>query len=125
MERQPHGIGPTGWNGLGLFPCELCWYQRILMYPIPAILGIALWRRDERVGLYVLPLAFLGLAVASYHVALQANPALEAGQCFVGSCSVVDRTFFGLTIPKLSFLAFLLTAALSAWSLRGAGSKAS
>lgn len=125
MERQPHGIGPTGWDGLGLFPCELCWYQRILMYPIPAILGIALWRRDERVGLYVLPLAFLGLAVASYHVALQANPALEAGQCFVGSCSVVDRTFFGLTIPKLSFLAFLLTAALSAWSLRGAGSKAS
>lgn len=118
------GIGPTGWIGWGLFPCELCWYQRILMYPLPVILGIGLARRDERVGVYVLPLALLGGLVATYHVLLQGNPSLEAGQCFVGSCTVVDKTFFALTIPKLSLIAFALTALFAGASLGRAKSEA-
>lgn len=28
-------------EGLGFYPCELCWYQRIFMYPLVIILGIA------------------------------------------------------------------------------------
>lgn len=119
------GIGPTGWSGFGLFPCELCWYQRILMYPLPILLGVGLARRDPAVGWYALPLAIAGILVASYHVVLQAAPSLETGQCLVGSCTFVDRTFFGLTIPKLSLIAFTLVAALSAWSLARAKSKAS
>ena len=27
-------------------PCTLCWYQRIAMYPLVPLLGIAAWRRD-------------------------------------------------------------------------------
>ena len=27
-------------------PCELCWYQRILMYPMVVILGIATFKND-------------------------------------------------------------------------------
>ncbi len=30
-------------------PCELCWYQRILMYPLVLILGIATFQGDTRV----------------------------------------------------------------------------
>lgn len=105
------GIGPTGWRGQGLFPCELCWYQRILMYPLPVVLGIALWRRDVRAALYVLPLATLGFLVASYHVLLQANPALEPQQCYVGSCTAIERIFLGFTVPQLSLAAFALVAA--------------
>lgn len=26
---------------LGLVPCELCWYQRILMHPLVVVIGIA------------------------------------------------------------------------------------
>jgi disulfide bond formation protein DsbB len=28
-------------------PCRLCWYQRIAMYPLVPILGIAAARRDR------------------------------------------------------------------------------
>src|SRR6476646_218239 len=39
-------------------PCRLCWFQRIGMYPLAAILLMAAIRRDTRGGaLYSLPLA--------------------------------------------------------------------
>lgn len=111
------GVGPLGWRGLGLFPCELCWYQRILMYPLPLLVGVGLLRRDERLGLYVLPLAGAGVLVAAYHVVLQLRPEVEAGACFVGSCTAVDWRFLGLlTVPQLSLLAFALVVVLGAWA---------
>ena len=33
-------------NVLGYTPCELCWFQRIFMYPQAILLGIAAWRKD-------------------------------------------------------------------------------
>lgn len=109
------GIGPLGWRGMGLFPCELCWYQRILMYPLPVLIGVGLWQRIPQLPLLVLPLAMLGVGVAGYHTALQLDPGLEAGQCFVGSCASVDWVFLGtFTIPQLSLLAFLLVTVLVA-----------
>ena len=27
----------------GFVPCEFCWYQRILMYPLVVVLGVAVW----------------------------------------------------------------------------------
>ena len=33
----------------GFVPCELCWYQRILMYPLVIVLGVAALRRDRTV----------------------------------------------------------------------------
>jgi disulfide bond formation protein DsbB len=112
------GIGPTGWRGLGLFPCELCWYQRVLMYPLPVLLGVALLRKDDRAALYALPLAVPGFLVAAYHVLIQSRPSLETSRCFVGSCTSVDWRFMdALTIPQLSLLAFALVIALGAGSL--------
>src|SRR3989344_5301181 len=52
---------------LKLPPCVLCWYQRIFMYPIAFISGIALYRKGKSWAWYVLPLALIGLAVAIYH----------------------------------------------------------
>lgn len=45
---------------LGWLPCVLCWYQRILMYPLAIIIAIGLLRRDDRLHLYVLPFSLLG-----------------------------------------------------------------
>ena len=39
----------------GFPPCEYCWYQRIAMYPLVVILGIAMVRRDYGIRRYVLP----------------------------------------------------------------------
>lgn len=55
-------------------PCELCWFQRIFMYPLPIVLGIASVRRDLDVRRYVVPLAAVGLAISVYHYQLQLFP---------------------------------------------------
>ncbi len=52
---------------LGWIPCELCWYQRILMYPLTAILTVGILRGDRKVYLYALPFALLGIGVSLYH----------------------------------------------------------
>lgn len=91
--------------GLGLIPCELCWYQRILMYPLVVVLGVALLEGRETVYHTATPLATVGAAIAAYHSYIQINPG--ASSCTVG-CSAVQYEVFGLTIPNLSLLAFVL-----------------
>ena len=90
---------------LGLIPCELCWYQRILMYPLVIVVGVA--ALEKRVGAYrtALPLSITGVAVAAYHSYLQV--AVEPTTCTVGGCGTVQYQVLGLTIPNLSLLAFV------------------
>lgn len=95
-------------EGLGLVPCELCWYQRILMYPLVVVLGVAAYERRQRVYLTALPLAVLGGLVAAYHSWLQV--AGTPGTCSVGGCVTVQYRVLGLTIPNLALLAFVLIA---------------
>lgn len=94
--------------GVGLFPCELCWYQRILMYPLVVILGVAAY--ENRISVYrtVLPLAVLGGGIAAYHSYLQLSPATSCG--FSGGCGSIQWQIkeVGLTIPNLSLIAFVL-----------------
>lgn len=52
-------------------PCTLCWYQRILMYPLVLLLGTAIIRKDYRIGIYSLTLAIIGACIAAYHYSLQ------------------------------------------------------
>ena len=101
--------------GLGLVPCTLCWYQRILMYPLVVVGGVAVVEGRGRVWRTVLPLSVGGVAVAAYHVYLQIHPA-AAGSCGIGeSCAAVQYPMAGglLTIPRLSLAAFLTITALA------------
>jgi disulfide bond formation protein DsbB len=105
--------------GLGLIPCELCWYQRILMYPLVVVLGVATLDGNERVWRTALPLSTFGTVVAAYHSYLQVNPDI-GGVCGVGGgCAAVLYPMAGglLTIPRLSLVAFLLVTAglLALW----------
>ena len=97
--------------GLGLVPCELCWYQRILMYPLVVVFGVALVER--RLGVYrtVLPLSTLGTVLAAYHSWLQLS---AGGRCSFGGCAAVQLRVVGLTIPNLSLVAFVLVTAAAA-----------
>ncbi len=95
-------------------PCTLCWYQRILMYPLVVVLGVAAWNRDAGVVRYTLPLTILGALVAGYHVLDQKIPGFGvAGACRSGvPCDVAYIDWFGfVTIPVLSLTAFLLVSA--------------
>ena len=47
-------------------PCILCWYQRVMMYPLVVILGIAALKGDHSVRRYVLALAVIGWGTALF-----------------------------------------------------------
>lgn len=95
-------------------PCRLCWYQRIAMYPLVVILGIAAVRRDPEIGVYAKALAAIGAVISTYHVALEWIPALDTGACGSGpSCSVIWFREFGVvSLPTLALAAFLLIITL-------------
>lgn len=101
---------------LGQMPCTLCWYQRIAMFPLVPILGMALWTEDPRGRLYALPLALAGLALAGWHSALYAGLIPEpVTPCTVNGPSCTDRagqSILGLPIPYLSLGAFAAIALL-------------
>lgn len=94
---------------MGFIPCTLCWYQRILMYPLVIFLGIAFYRNDRDIYKYILPISVIGMLVSSYHYALQKIPSMhEFSVCTSGvPCSGQYINWFGfVTIPFLALIAF-------------------
>ena len=103
-------------------PCRLCWYQRIAMYPLVVILGIAALRRDPRVRRYAMPLAVIGALIATYHYALEWLPSLDTGACSATTpCTIVWFRELGfISLPYLALSAFLLILTLL-WLADGSG----
>ncbi|MBT9466673.1 MAG: disulfide bond formation protein B [Hydrogenophaga sp.] len=100
---------------MGMTPCLLCWYQRIFMFPLALILGMAAFAEDRRGAVYALPLALIGVAVAAYHTALVAGwvpkwwvPCGTGPSCSDQSLEILD----GIQIPWLSLAAFIAIAIL-------------
>ena len=92
-------------------PCMLCWYQRIFMYPLAIILGIAFYRNDQGIYRYVLPLSIIGMLISGYHTLLQKLPYLQQFEmCTTGvPCSKDYINWLGfITIPLLAFIAFTI-----------------
>jgi disulfide bond formation protein DsbB len=95
-------------------PCELCWYQRIFMYPLVLVLGIAALRRETGVVRYALPLVGAGAAVSVYHYQLELFPEQESGFC-TASVPCTTRWIWELgytSIAMLALTAFALIGAL-------------
>ena len=96
-------------------PCVLCWYQRILLFPLVVILAVGLFPFDKSVVKYALPLAITGWLTAAYHNLLYAGIIPESIQpCSQGvSCTEEYIELFGfLSIPLLSLLSFTTIIAL-------------
>ena len=96
-------------------PCALCWYQRIMMYPLVILLGIASYRQDKGIVRYTLPLTILGGAVSIFHYLEQKVPSFRAPSiCRSGvPCSSEYINWLGfITIPFLALIAFTLITIL-------------
>jgi len=105
---------------LGFAPCELCWYQRIFMYPITIISFVALLKNDKKIAKYVMPLAIIGALIALYHTLLQIFP--EVLQCTdeVAKCSTKQFAFLGyVTIPVMALTAFVMIILATVIVIRG------
>jgi disulfide bond formation protein DsbB len=99
----------------GFIPCKLCWYQRILMYPLALILPIAALRRDDNVPAYVLPFSVIGIFVSTYHYLLQKTNIFPEDTVCAGGvpCNVDYINWLGfITIPFLALTAFVLISLL-------------
>lgn len=105
-------LGSLYFSEIRMFlPCELCWYQRIAMYPLAIILGIAAYTQDIKITKYVLPLSIIGGGIAFYHYLLEKVPGLASVKpCSQGiPCDIPWINWFGfITIPFLSLVAFIL-----------------
>lgn len=100
----------------GFIPCNLCWYQRIAMYPQVLLLAIAWYRRDEGIRTYVLPMAVIGACISIFHVLVERFPWIEGsgGVCDPANpCTIkwIEELGF-ITIPTMALSAFVLIALL-------------
>src|SRR5690625_17102 len=106
---------------MGYEPCELCWVQRILMYPLVVIYGVAALKKNVSIGLPGLILSGIGMFVSIYHYMIQKLPALQEsrGMCGTVPCNLQYVKYFGfVTIPFLAGTAFILMFVLHIFLLR-------
>jgi disulfide bond formation protein DsbB len=102
----------------GFVPCELCWFQRIAMYPMSVILVLAALRRDRSVLPYALALSVIGLGISAYHIQLQLFPDQGSFCDATNPCTGRWVEAFGwMTIPQMAGLSFALIASLSALAI--------
>ncbi len=69
----------------GFVPCELCWYQRILMYPLVIVLGVGWLRRDRLAWITAVPFVVIGAPLSLYHWLVERVPSFAESS----SCSIV------------------------------------
>ena len=96
-------------------PCNLCWYQRIALYPQTIILAIAMFRGDKKVWMYALPLAALGWLFGLYQNLLYYGVIPETIALCTNStpCTTRYMSLFGfIDFPQLSLLALTVIIVL-------------
>lgn len=107
--------------GFGIPACDLCWFQRTMIYPLGVILLVAWWRDDKEVWRYALPLAGIGALVGLYQHIMQAWPSLGlACGALSGGASCTARYLFEygyITLPLLGVTTCTLVALL-VWEVK-------
>src|SRR3989338_3975801 len=99
-------------------PCDLCWYQRALLYPQVVILAVALVKKNRDIYDYVIGLNIIGIIIAGYQYIMQMIN--YSGPCPVGSvagnigCFAKDVFEFGyITLPLMALSVFVLLVLLT------------
>ncbi len=110
----------------GFIPCTLCWYQRILMYPLTLIILVGIFKQDEYLPNYVLPFSIIGMGVSTYHYLIEWGLIEHPAACAVGiPCNLVYVRYFGfVTIPFMALTAFAMITVIMAatkWAYGKAG----
>lgn len=111
---------------VGFLPCKLCWFQRIFMYPLAILLGIASFRQDRAFTVYALPMTIIGGLLALFHYLEQKVPGIGAPAICSGGGVPCDAEWINwlgfITIPFLALVAFVLITILLVFVRRGSRS---
>lgn len=99
----------------GYNPCEMCWFARVLMYPILILIIIYFWNRDDKIVDPILILSGLGIALEGYQYYFQMTHSSADIESFIcngvsgASCAATDVMYWGfITIPFLCLVAFVV-----------------
>ena len=95
-------------------PCKLCWYQRIIMYPLAFLLIFAGMRGYFNIRIYGLAMPFTGAFISIYHYQLQLNPEQHSPFCSAfESCTVQYLNVYGfMSIPFMALMGFIFIFSL-------------
>lgn len=96
-------------------PCDLCWIQRIFMYPLAILLAIATVKKDANQAYYILPISVIGAGFSFYHYLIEKVPYFSAAgeACTIIPCNYEYVNYFGfITIPFMALTAFMLISLL-------------
>lgn len=94
----------------GFIPCELCWFQRIFMYPLTLILGVATFQNDSGLRKIILPMSIVGGTISILHYLEQKVEGFGGIKpCASGvPCNAEYINWLGfITIPFLALTAFV------------------
>ncbi len=100
-------------------PCDLCWYQRILMYPVGLIALTGLFLQSKETNRFIAPFVWLGLAVAVYHNLVYYKFIQVIVPCSESApCTAQQLNYLGfITIPLLSLAGFAFLLLINSLSL--------
>jgi disulfide bond formation protein DsbB len=111
----------------GYVPCELCWFQRICMYPLSLLTLFLAFHGDYRAARYLLPFPVVGAGVSVYHVLVENGVVKQTSACLVsapGGCATKWINEFGyMTIPTLALTGFVLLIGFLALASAGASTE--
>jgi disulfide bond formation protein DsbB len=109
-------------------PCELCWFQRICLYPLSITTLLAAIAGDYRIARYLLPLPVVGAGVSVYHLLVENGVVEQAKACLAsapGGCATKWINEFGfMTIPTLALTAAALLTGFLALAAAGSDDEA-
>jgi disulfide bond formation protein DsbB len=99
-------------------PCYLCWWQRVFMFPLVLLFGVAFWDKDRKVVRYALPLVCAGFLFSVYQnffYYFGGNSNLPCDASGVSCFQHLVSEFGGyISIPMLALTAFFALLALLA-----------
>jgi disulfide bond formation protein DsbB len=109
----------------GLTPCEMCWFARILMYPI-VLLGIIEWkRRDGSMYAPILMMSAAWIILEYYQYRYQMSHSSSEVKSFIcwvwaeASCAATDVMYaWFITIPFLCLIAFIVIFVIASYAYR-------
>lgn len=105
---------------IGYPPCELCWIQRIFLYPQLVLFGVKLFRKENNITDSSMILAIIGAWISFYHIYVEnggtigptcADPANGGISCAVRY--VYEFNYIGIPMMALTMSIFIILILLN------------
>lgn len=90
-------------------PCDLCWYQRLFIYPVALIIMTGLFLKSQQTNQFVTPFISIGLIISIYHNLVYYKIIQVIVPCSESApCTAQQLNYLGfITIPLLSLMGFI------------------